>query len=82
MAFNLTRAVGVLAGRFHAKAVTATIRAQLINVAARVTRSARTSDPATTHPLALGHRLAAAVHRSDRPAASRPEPDHQPAAGP
>jgi hypothetical protein len=41
MAFNLTRAVGVLAGRSHAKAVTATIRAQLITVAARVTRSAR-----------------------------------------
>ena len=41
MAFNLTRATGVLADRFHAKAVTATIRAHLINVAARVTRSAR-----------------------------------------
>jgi hypothetical protein len=41
MAFNLTRAVGVLADRFHAKAVTATIRSHLINVAARITRSAR-----------------------------------------
>lgn len=41
MAFNLTRAVGALAGRFHAKAVTATIRTQLITVAAKVTRSAR-----------------------------------------
>jgi len=41
MAFNLTRAVGVLADKFHAKAVTATIRGHLINVAARVTRSAR-----------------------------------------
>jgi hypothetical protein len=41
MAFNLTRAVGALAGRFHAKAVTATIRTQLIAIAARVTRSAR-----------------------------------------
>jgi len=41
MAFNLTRAIGVLADQFHAKAVTATIRAHLINVAARVTRSAR-----------------------------------------
>ena len=41
MAFNLTRAVGVLAGRFHAKAVTATIRTQLITVAAKITRSAR-----------------------------------------
>lgn len=41
MAFNLTRAVGVAAGGQHAKAVTATIRAQLINVAGRITRSAR-----------------------------------------
>jgi Transposase DDE domain group 1 len=41
MAFNLPRTVGVLAGRLHAKAVTATIRDQLINVAARMTRSAR-----------------------------------------
>jgi len=41
MAFNLTRATGVLADQFHAKAVTATIRAHLINVAARVARSAR-----------------------------------------
>jgi hypothetical protein len=43
MAFNLTRAAGTLASSFHAKATTATIRAQLINVAARVTRSARRS---------------------------------------
>ena len=43
MAFNLTRAVGVAAGGQHAKAVTATIRAQLINVAGRITRSARRS---------------------------------------
>ena len=41
MAFNLTRAVGVLAGPHHARAVTATVRVQLITVAARVTRSAR-----------------------------------------
>jgi Transposase DDE domain group 1 len=41
MAFNLTRATGALASLFHAKATTATIRAQLINVAARVVRSAR-----------------------------------------
>lgn len=41
MAFNLTRAVGALASAFHAKAVTATIRTQLIGVAARITRSAR-----------------------------------------
>jgi len=41
MAFNLTRAVGVAAGGRHRKAVTATIRAQLIWIAARITRSAR-----------------------------------------
>ena len=43
MAFNLTRAAGALASAVHAKAATATIRAQLVNVAARVTRSARRS---------------------------------------
>ena len=41
IAFNLTRAAGALASAFHAKATTATVRAQLINIAARVTRSAR-----------------------------------------
>lgn len=43
MAFNLTRAAGTLASTFHAKATTATLRQQLINVAARVTRTARRS---------------------------------------
>jgi hypothetical protein len=43
MAFNLTRATGALASAFHARAATATIRRQLIAVAARVTRSARRS---------------------------------------
>ena len=41
MAFNLTRTAGVLASRFHAKATTGTIRAQLINIPARLARSAR-----------------------------------------
>jgi hypothetical protein len=41
MAFNLTRTAGVLASTFHAKATTGTIRAQLINVPARLARSAR-----------------------------------------
>jgi hypothetical protein len=41
IAHNLTRATGALASRFHAKATTATIRAQLINVPARLARSAR-----------------------------------------
>ncbi len=43
MAFNLTRAVGTLASTIHTKATTATIRRQLISVAARLTRSARRS---------------------------------------
>jgi len=41
MAFNLTRAAGTLASAFHARATTGTIRAQLINVPARLARSAR-----------------------------------------
>lgn len=41
IAFNLTRAAGALASAFHAKATTATIRAQLITVPARIARSAR-----------------------------------------
>jgi hypothetical protein len=43
IAFNLTRAAGALASTFHAKATTATLRRQLINLAARITRSARRS---------------------------------------
>jgi hypothetical protein len=41
IAFNLTRTAGALASRFHARATTATFRAQLINVPARPVRSAR-----------------------------------------
>jgi hypothetical protein len=41
IAHNLTRAAGVLAGVFHARATTATIRTHLINVPARLARSAR-----------------------------------------
>lgn len=41
MAFNLSRAVGVLASRFHAKARVATIFAQLIAVPARIANRAR-----------------------------------------
>jgi hypothetical protein len=43
IAFNMLRAAGALASAFHAKASTATIRTQLINIAARVVRSARRS---------------------------------------
>ena len=41
MTFNLTRASGALASAFHAKASTATIRAQLICIPGRLARSAR-----------------------------------------
>ncbi len=41
IAFNLTRAMGVAAGGGLRKATTATIRTQLINVPARIARSAR-----------------------------------------
>jgi len=41
MAFNLTRAAGVLTSAFHARATTGTIRAQLITVPGRLARSAR-----------------------------------------
>ena len=41
IAHNLTRALGALASAFHAHATTATIRAHLINIPARLARSAR-----------------------------------------
>jgi Transposase DDE domain group 1 len=41
IAFNLTRAAGSLASRFHARATTATIRRQLITIPTRLARSAR-----------------------------------------
>ena len=41
MAFNLTRAAGCLASTFHSRATLATLRAQLINVPARLAHSAR-----------------------------------------
>ena len=71
IAHNLTRALGVLAGGPHTRATTSTIRAQLINVPARLARSARRLtlhlpqawpwEPAWT-------RLHAAVHRRLPPA--------------
>jgi hypothetical protein len=41
MAYNLTRAAGALAGALHTNQRTATLRTRLINVAVRLTRSAR-----------------------------------------
>ncbi len=70
MAFNLTRAVGVAAGGRHRKAVTATIRAQLILVAGRITRTARRSTLRlpTNWPWASGFRnlILASIQRPTR----------------
>ena len=41
IAYNLHRAAGTLASAIHARATTATLRAQLINMAARVATSGR-----------------------------------------
>lgn len=41
MAFNLTRTTGCLASALHARATTGTLRAQLINLLARLARSRR-----------------------------------------
>ena len=41
ISFNPTRAAGTLASRFHARATTATTRAHLVAVPARIARSAR-----------------------------------------
>ncbi|MFE5097674.1 transposase [Streptomyces sp. NPDC056638] len=41
MAYNLLRAAGALTSAFHAKATTATLRAHLVQVPARIARSAR-----------------------------------------
>jgi hypothetical protein len=41
MAYNLLRATGALTSAFHTRATTATLRAQLVDVPARIARSAR-----------------------------------------
>lgn len=41
MAYNLLRATGALTSTFHARATTATLRAHLVCVPARIARSAR-----------------------------------------
>jgi len=57
IAFNLTRAAGVLAPAFHAEAITGTLRAQLINVP-RPARPFRPSARAAPAPgLAVGDRV-------------------------
>jgi hypothetical protein len=61
MALNLTRAAGALASLFHARATTATIRRQLINIPARPLRPPHQA--AVTDELALGRRLVRSVRR-------------------
>ena len=85
IAFNLTRAAGALASTFHARATTATIRAQLITIpAGRHVR--RGGSRYGTEQLALATRVAAVLHHSDRatrtrrsvidPASPAPTKDH------
>jgi hypothetical protein len=67
---NLTRAAGALANTFHARATTATIRAHLINVPARLARSARRITmhlPKGWPWQAAWTGLHTAVHRPPRP---------------
>ena len=78
MAFNLTRAVGVLTDKLHARAVTATIRSHLITICRPGDAFRPPRHPATADPLALGDQLAATVHRGDRPTTSNLTTDHQP----
>jgi hypothetical protein len=68
---KLTRAAGTLASVFHAHATTATIRAHLINVHARIARGARRMTlhlPQRWPWQAAWTGLHAAIHRADRPA--------------
>jgi hypothetical protein len=72
IAHNLTRAAGRLASRFHAKATTTTIRTHLINVPARIARSARRVTlhlPAGWPWQAAWQGLHTAVHRPARASA-------------
>lgn len=82
LAHNLTRAAGALASAFHARATTAIIRDRLINVPARLARSARcltlhlperwpwSEDPAVQH----GACTAGPLTLPDRPARKGPRP--------
>lgn len=65
LAYNLTRAAGALASLFHSKATTATIRADLIEVPARLAYSGRQHIwhlPEHWHAESAWHDLFTAVH--------------------
>lgn len=71
MAYNLLRATGTLASAFHAKATTATLRAHLVNIPARIARSARRLTlhlPRRWHWKDAWKQLFDTVHRPPEPA--------------
>ena len=79
IAFNLTRTAATISGTALAKATTATIRAKLISIPARVATSARrvTLHLPTAWP--LGNRLDPPVHPRLRPTDTRQDLTTQPA---
>lgn len=78
IAHNLTRAGGALASAFHARARTATLRAQLINTPGRIARSAR-ARWCYTYP-ATGPGKPGSTRCSAKPCTTRyrQQPDHRP----
>ncbi len=80
IAHNLTRATGALAGAVHARATTATIRAHLINVPARLARRRPPADPAPAPAMALGTGLGQPARRD--PPTTRRLNAHRPHQGP
>ena len=73
LAYNLTRAAGAIASVFHARATTATIRADLIEVPARLASSGPTTNLASSPALARRTRLAPTVRRRPRHHPLRPD---------
>lgn len=71
MAYNLLRATGALTSAFHARATTATLRAHLVHVPARIARSARRITLHLPHNWRWQHawtHLFDTVHRPPEPA--------------
>ncbi|MBT2478116.1 transposase [Streptomyces sp. ISL-94] len=79
MAYNLLRATGALTSAFHAKATTATLRAHLVHVPARIARSARRITLHLPTPPARARPETETVEKLGRPADTRCPP---PAAAP
>ncbi|GGT77030.1 hypothetical protein [Streptomyces atratus] len=68
MAYNLLRAAGALTSAFHAKATTATLRAHLVQVPARIARSAQRDLPRNWRWQKAWTHLFDTVHRPPEPA--------------